>query len=215
MQKMQQKPKKKHFQSPCAVSEIQNNFNLTRNSESARRNAPDSVHGGEIRDIKCKTGQPIQQRDPSLGRVWCLLGRRTSYAEYSILRSMRHKELTSQDGHFVRHLHMLRQFRANVIWIVTFWLQCHISIFIAIIKLNNILPLVRGPVRRFRNVRHHCLVSEHSTYAQKIFADENLRVKNLRRPRDIEWHFGPGRRRIFVVRKTSNTPLVTGHPAPV
>ena len=24
------------------------------------------------------------------------------------------------DGHFVRHLHMLRQFRANVIWIVTF-----------------------------------------------------------------------------------------------
>ena len=48
----------KHFQSPCAVSGIQNNFNPNRNSESARRNAPDSVHGGEIRDIKCKTGQP-------------------------------------------------------------------------------------------------------------------------------------------------------------
>ena len=56
MQKMQ---KKKHFQSPCAVSGIQNNFNPTRNSGSARRNAPNSVHGGEIRDIKCKTGQPI------------------------------------------------------------------------------------------------------------------------------------------------------------
>ena len=27
----------------------------------------------------------------------------------------------------MRHLHMLRQFRANIIWIVTFWLQCHIS----------------------------------------------------------------------------------------
>ena len=39
----------------------------------------------------------------------------------------------------MRHLHMLRQFRANVIWIVTFWLQCHISIFIAIIKLNIVL----------------------------------------------------------------------------
>ena len=64
----------------------------------------------------------------------------------------------------------------NVIWIVTFWLQCHISIFIAIIKLKNILPLVRGLVagfelRRFRNVRHHCLVSEHSTF-KKIFADD-------------------------------------------
>ena len=47
-----------HFQSPCAVSGIQNNFNPTRNSESVRRNAPDSVHGGEIRDMKCKTGQP-------------------------------------------------------------------------------------------------------------------------------------------------------------
>ena len=55
-----------------------------------------------------------------------------------------------QGDHFVRHLHILRQFRANVIWIVTFWLQCHISIFIAIIKLKNILPLVRGLVRRFR-----------------------------------------------------------------
>ena len=53
-------------------------------------------------------------------------------------------------GHFVRHLHMLRQFRTNVIWIVTFWFQGHISIFIAIIKLKNILPLVQGPVRRFR-----------------------------------------------------------------
>ena len=31
-----------------------------------------------------------------LGRVRCLLGRRTFYAEYSILRSMRHKELTNQ-----------------------------------------------------------------------------------------------------------------------
>ena len=40
------------------MSGIQNNFNPTRNSESARRNAPDSVHGGEIRDIKCNTGQP-------------------------------------------------------------------------------------------------------------------------------------------------------------
>ena len=46
------------FQSPCAVSGIQNNFNPTRNSESAGRNAPYSVHEGEIRDIKCKTGQP-------------------------------------------------------------------------------------------------------------------------------------------------------------
>ena len=54
------KTEKEHFQSPCAVSGIQNNFNPTRNSESARRNAPDSVHGGEIRDIKCKTGQPIE-----------------------------------------------------------------------------------------------------------------------------------------------------------
>ena len=53
-----EKCRKEHFQSPCAVSGIQNNFNPTRNSESARRNAPDSVHGGEIRDIKCKTGQP-------------------------------------------------------------------------------------------------------------------------------------------------------------
>ena len=55
------KNRKKRFQSPCAVSEIQNNFNPTRNSESARRNAPDSVHGWEIRDIKCKTGQPNAQ----------------------------------------------------------------------------------------------------------------------------------------------------------
>ena len=62
MQKMQQKPKK--IKSPCAVSGIQNNFNPTRNSESARRNAPDSVHGGEIRDIKCKTGQPTVQLPP-------------------------------------------------------------------------------------------------------------------------------------------------------
>ena len=46
---------------PCAVSGIQNNFNPTRNSESARRSAPDSVHGGEIRDINCKTGQPNAQ----------------------------------------------------------------------------------------------------------------------------------------------------------
>ena len=52
------KTEQEHFQSPCAVSGIQNNFNPTRNSESARRNAPDSVHGGEICDIKCKTGQP-------------------------------------------------------------------------------------------------------------------------------------------------------------
>ena len=52
------KTEQMHFQSPCAVSGIQNNFNPTRNSESARRNAPDSVHGGEIRDIKCETGQP-------------------------------------------------------------------------------------------------------------------------------------------------------------
>ena len=36
---------------------------------------------------------------------------------------------------------------------------------------------------------------------------------NLRRPRDIEWHFGPGRRRIFVVRKTSNTPYIRPQPA--
>ena len=55
---MQQKPTKEHFQSLCAVSGIQNNFNPTQNSESARRNTPDSVHGGEIRDTKCKTGQP-------------------------------------------------------------------------------------------------------------------------------------------------------------
>ena len=52
------KTEQEHFQSPCAVSGIQKNFSPTRNSESARRNAPDSVHGGEIRDIKCKTGQP-------------------------------------------------------------------------------------------------------------------------------------------------------------
>ena len=52
------KTEKEHFHSPCAVSGIKNNFNPTRNSESARRNAPASVHGGEIRDIKCKTGQP-------------------------------------------------------------------------------------------------------------------------------------------------------------
>ena len=52
------KTEQEHFQSPCAVSGIQNNFNPTRNSESARRNAPDSVHEGEICDIKCKTGQP-------------------------------------------------------------------------------------------------------------------------------------------------------------
>ena len=52
------KTDQEHFQSPCAVSGIQNNFNPTRNSESARRNAPDFVHGGKIRDIKCKTGQP-------------------------------------------------------------------------------------------------------------------------------------------------------------
>ena len=38
------KNEKKHFHSPCAVSGIQNNFNPTRNSELARRNAPDSVH---------------------------------------------------------------------------------------------------------------------------------------------------------------------------
>ena len=56
------KTEKKHFQSPCAVSGIQNNFNPTRNSESARRIAPDSVHGGEIRDIKCKTGPPTVHR---------------------------------------------------------------------------------------------------------------------------------------------------------
>ena len=37
----------------------------------------------------------------------------------------------------MRHLHMLRKFHANIIWIVTFWLQCHISIFIAIIKLKT------------------------------------------------------------------------------
>ena len=40
------------------MSGIQNNFNPTPNSVSARRNVPDSVHGGRIRDIKCKTGQP-------------------------------------------------------------------------------------------------------------------------------------------------------------
>ena len=50
-----------HFQSPFAVSGIRNNFNPTRNSESARRNAPDCVNAGEIRDIKCKTGQPNVQ----------------------------------------------------------------------------------------------------------------------------------------------------------
>ena len=89
---------------------------------------------------------------PNLECVLCLLGRRTFYAEYSILRSMRHKELTNQKTGrpFCAPLALLRQFRANVIWIVTFWLQCHISIFIAIIKLKNILSLVRGPVRRFR-----------------------------------------------------------------
>ena len=68
---------------------------------------------------------------------------------------------------------MLRQFRTNVIWIVTFWLQCHISIFLAIIKLKNILPLVRGPVRRFRNVPHHCLVSEHNTLKKLLVVDED------------------------------------------
>ena len=52
------KTETEQFQSPCAVSGIQNNFNPTGYSESERRNAPDSVHGGEIRDIKCKTGQP-------------------------------------------------------------------------------------------------------------------------------------------------------------
>ena len=52
------KTEQEHFLSPCAVSGIQNNFNPTRNLESARRNAPDSVHGGEIRDMKYKTGQP-------------------------------------------------------------------------------------------------------------------------------------------------------------
>ena len=51
------KTEQEHFQSPCEVSGVQNNFKPTRNSESAHRNAPDSVHGGEIRDIKYKTGQ--------------------------------------------------------------------------------------------------------------------------------------------------------------
>ena len=55
------KTEKERFQLSCAVSVIQNNYNPTRNSESARRNAPDSVHGGEIRDIKCKTVQPNEQ----------------------------------------------------------------------------------------------------------------------------------------------------------
>ena len=62
------KTEQEHFQSPCAVSGIQNHFNPTRNSESARQNAPDSVHGGEIRDIKCKTGQPTLHDCPKLFR---------------------------------------------------------------------------------------------------------------------------------------------------
>ena len=74
----------------------------------------------------------------------------------------------------MRHLHILRQFRVNVIWIVTFWLQCHISILLAIIKFNNITIILPGPVSpisncaRFRNVRHHSLVSECSTL-KKVF----------------------------------------------
>ena len=120
-----------------------------------------------------------------------------------------------QGGHFVCHLHMLRQFRANVIWIVTFWLHCHISIFIAIKKLKTFyrwsqVRFAGFELRRFRNVRHHCLVSEHSTL-KKIFADDEDSTWShveSRRPCDIEWHFGPGRRIIFVVRETSNTPKV-------
>ena len=58
--------------------------------------------------------------------------------------------------------------------IVTFWLQCHISIFIAIIKLKTFyrwseVRFAGFELRRFRNVRHHCLVSENST-PKKIFA---------------------------------------------
>ena len=76
----------------------------------------------------------------------------------------------------MRHLHMLRQFRANVIWIATFWLQCHINIFIAIIKLETFyrwseVRFADFELRRFRNVRHHCLVSEDSML-KKIFADD-------------------------------------------
>ena len=89
---------------------------------------------------------------------------------------------------------MLRQFRANVIWIDTFWLQCHISIFLTIIKLKNILPLVQGPVRRFRIAPVSKCASSLSRFrawhAQKI-------IRGRRRLYVTS-------RRIFVVRATSN-----------
>ena len=48
-------------------------------------------------------------------------------ADYPILRSMSHKELTNRKTGrpFFAPLAHVRQFLANVIWIVTFWLQCH------------------------------------------------------------------------------------------
>ena len=71
--------------------------------------------------------------------------------------------------------------------------SCHISIFIAIIKLNNIMIIFPDwsedgfagfELRQFRKVRRHCLVSGRS---KKIVADEDS-----------------ASRRIFVVRATSN-----------
>ena len=63
---MQQKTNKSIFNRLVRCQEFKIISNPTRNSESARRNAPDSVHGGEIRDIKCKTGQPTLHDCPKL-----------------------------------------------------------------------------------------------------------------------------------------------------
>ena len=67
------------------MSVIQNILNPTRNSESARRNAPDSVHGGEIRDIKCKTGQPsAHHRQTSIPIIHIGLFPRDDYTQSTV-----------------------------------------------------------------------------------------------------------------------------------
>ena len=133
---------------------------------------------------------------PHQGRVRCLLGRRTFYAEYSILRSIRHKDLTNRKTGrpFCAPLAHVAPVSCECLWIVTFWLQCHISIFLAIIKFKNILPLVRGPVHWFRIAP----VSKCASSLSRFRA--NYAQKNLRGRR----RFYVTSRRIFVVHATSN-----------
>ena len=93
------KTEKEHFQSLCAVSGIQNNFNPTRNLESARRNAPDSIHGGEIHDIKCKTGQPTQQLQILSCLCLCLFCKATHRTPVPMMVTLVHTQLGEAHSH--------------------------------------------------------------------------------------------------------------------